>query len=160
MQLYSFEFEVRAPVETVLERIRGLMRSPPTLEERALTLFGASGNEERPFIGDVDGSTFNFRRDIRYQNSFLPRISGKVKRRAGGACVTVSMSITPFVVALMSIWLVIHGGWALVSINRLGSEIPLFMFIGAAAVTVLGFIPEALKAKRILLQRVARGGGD
>jgi hypothetical protein len=102
-----------------------------------------------PFIGSVQDYSFRIRRDIRYRNSFLPLVWGHIVPTPTGAGVIVTMFMHPFTLAFMLFWLGIVGRGVLMD----KSTSPAFlwgMFIFGIALCAGGFIPEAVKAKRLL----------
>jgi hypothetical protein len=102
-----------------------------------------------PFIGSVSDDWFKIHRDIRYRNSFLPMIRGRVTPNGFGSRVDVTMSLHPLVGLFMIFWL---GGVGLsaFAIRSASSVIPVGMFIFGAALTAAGFFPEAMKAKQLI----------
>jgi hypothetical protein len=84
-------------------------------------------------------------------------ISGRIVQIEPGTRVKVTMYLHPFVGLFMTFWLgaVGHGLLAAPSASRL----PLaFMFLFGIALIAGGFIPEALKAKRLLSAAIQSSG--
>lgn len=78
-------------------------------------------------------------------------IWGRVFPIGPGARVSVAMFIHPLVAVFMMVWLGMTANFAL----TLGAPfIPWGMFIVGVALTVGGFFPEAMKAKRLISEAV------
>jgi hypothetical protein len=114
---------------------------------------------ERPFEGTIDGSTFRIQRAIRYRNSFLPRLHGRIEPMPDGrARVVVAFQLHPAVAVFMAVWfgfLIMIGGGALAyPSSGSGDSAPRWILLGMLAfgvVLILGaFIPEAHKARQLL----------
>jgi len=163
MPFYRFEFKANVPITTAIERLRAMAGPAPTFGESIQRAFGGDPRAFPPFIGSVEGREFHLRRDIRYRNSFLPRISGQVEAAAGGCRVSGTMTIHPLVGGFMALWFSMlamgmingfHGvkgedaGWPLV---------PAGMFLFGIALCIGGFMPEAIKARRLLENGIAEG---
>jgi hypothetical protein len=58
----------------------------------------------RLFRGSVDHDEFRLRRAIRYRNSFLPVLHGRIEATATGTRLRVSMRLDSWVVAFMGVW--------------------------------------------------------
>jgi hypothetical protein len=102
-----------------------------------------------PFIGTVQDNSFKVRRDIRYRNSFLPMIWGRLISIPTGTRVRVTMSLHPLVAVFMLVWLGFVGRGALV--DRSGPPILLWgMFAFGVVLIAVGFIPEVITAKRLI----------
>jgi hypothetical protein len=56
------------------------------------------------FWGSVDHDEFRLRRAIRYRNSFLPVLHGRIEATATGTRLRVSMRLHGWVVAFMGVW--------------------------------------------------------
>ena len=105
----------------------------------------------------MEGNELRFYRDIRYRNSFLPRIYGKVVPSPGGAQVDVLMTLHPVVALFILFWLGAVGFGAAVTAAHSSLQAALFplgMFVFGVALTFVGFFPEALKARRLLEQNL------
>jgi hypothetical protein len=157
MAFYRFQFHSRLGAQAVLERIQSLTRDPPGFGQSFKESFGWRPAAVPPFIGKAEGSNFNLHRDIRYRNSFLPRIRGHIDVDAEGTRIDVTMHLHPFAFVFMLFWL---GGVGLAGIAMLShgrppqSLIPLGMFAFGVALTLGGFFPEAFKARRLLEQGI------
>lgn len=94
------------PPDDVDRRLRSATRAPVPLsnliEFRRLTGSAA-------FVGTFEGDGFAVRRDIRYRNSFLPRISGSVQAATDGTRIELRFAPHPLVFAFMALWLCIAG---------------------------------------------------
>jgi hypothetical protein len=156
---YRFEIDVDAPPPVVVERLRSIVRDKPTFMESLRQIWPFGNPAGAPFIGCVQEESFKIRRDIRYRNSFLPMIWGRVTPNGVGARVYVTMFIHPLVALFMIFWLGMVGYGAL-SIPSASSLIPGGMFIFGVALTVGAFIPEAIKAKRLISDAVTNSATD
>lgn len=153
--LYRFELRSSVSAEAVKLRIRGLIRERPGMGQSLREAFGARPQDLPPFIGKLEGNTFNLQRDITYRNSFLPRIQGSIAPAAVGTTVVVSMSLHPLVILFMVLWLAGVGRVALglLSSDGFGQALPsVAMFVLGVAVPLGGFYAEAEKARRILTE--------
>jgi len=106
----------------------------------------------KTFQGTVSESAFDIERVISYRNSFLPKVRGTIRADAQGSSISVSMSLSPFVLVLLAVWLC--------------AAVPMFMSLPAGdfkfipvampafiwTVTISGFHFEAAKAERALLR--------
>jgi hypothetical protein len=160
MPFYRFQIDSPLTMQAVLLRVRGLMREAPSFVQSIKESFGRRPEEGPPFIGTIDGAAFHMRRDIRYRNSFLPRVHGSVISAPAGARVLVTMHLHPVVAAFMLFWLGAVGVGAVVAFTSQTTSIqsvliPAGMFIFGIVVTVGGFYPEAVKARRLLEQGIA-----
>lgn len=163
MPFYRFEFRPDVPVATALERLRAMAGPSPTFGESIQRAFGNDPRTFPPFIGSVEGREFHLRRDIRYRNSFLPRIAGKVEPAGRGCRVSGSMTIQPLVGSFMAVWFfmlamgTINGFHGVGRDNVAGMLVPAGMFLFGIALCVGGFLPEAIKARRLLENGIAKG---
>ena len=154
MPLYRFHIESSLPIQVAIERIHGLVRETPTFWASLKEQFGPRPDNSPPFVGKVEGRTFHIRRDIRYRNSFLPRIHGQVAESQLGTRINITMNLHPLVTIFMLFWLggVGLGGFAAAHMNPKHALIPFGMFIFGVALTLGGFFPEAFKARGLLEQ--------
>ena len=160
MPIYRFQFESPLTARAVLERVRTVTREAPRFWQSVKESFSGRQADGIPFIGVVEGNSFQLRRDIRYRNSFLPQVKGRVEATAGGTMVFVTMHLHPAVGVFMVLWL---GGVGVAAFDLLASAhgsavpalIPLGMFVFGIALTAVGFYPEAFKARRLLEQCVS-----
>jgi hypothetical protein len=107
-----------------------------------------------PFLGVVQDESFKIRRDIRYRNSFLPILRGRLTAHGLGTRVSVTMALHPLVAIFMGVWLGMVG-FGIFRVPSSHSLIPVGMFLFGVALPLAGFIPEAVKAKRLLSDALA-----
>ena len=158
MPLYRFQMQSHLATQTVLERVRALVRETPGFRQSLKEAFGLRPDGAPPFIGKVEGSEFKCHRDIRYRNSFLPRIAGRVDSDHNGTRIDVVMYLHPLVLVFMLFWLG-GGGVGAAAALRQGDGgpwtlVPIGMFVFGVALTLGGFYPEAIKARRLLEQHL------
>jgi hypothetical protein len=147
MPFYSFQIDTALPRQDVVERVRTLIYGEKSMP-----------SNPAPFVGSVDRESFKLRRVIRYRNSFLPTISGKIHHSPTGTRVNVVMFMHPFVTVFMAFWLSIVAwsiGLTLGSPNPSIALGPGAMFLFGLGLTCGGFFPEAFKARRLLLAALA-----
>jgi hypothetical protein len=153
MPFYRFEIEVNAQPPAVVERLRAIVRGKLSFRESLRQAFPFNKAEGAPFIGSVLDDSFKMRRNIRYRNSFLPMIRGRISSYGVGTRVSVTMFLHPVVVIFMIFWLGMVASVAF-SYPTL-SPIPWGMLAFGIALPVGGFIPEAIKAKRLITEAVS-----
>jgi hypothetical protein len=153
MPFYRFEIEVNAQPPAVVERLRVIVRGKLSFREAIRQSFPFNRAEGAPFIGLVQDDSFKMQRNIRYRNSFLPMIRGKISSYGVGTRVSVTMFLHPVVVVFMIFWLGMLGSVA-ASLPTL-SPIPWGMLAFGVVLPVGGFIPEAIKAKRLITEAVS-----
>ncbi|WP_431095317.1 hypothetical protein [Polaromonas aquatica] len=162
MPFYRFQIDSPFATRAVLLRVRGLMRESPSFFQSIKESFEKRPQEGPPFVGNVNGTVFKMRRDIRYRNSFLPRVHGSVISIPAGSRIFVRMHLHPLVVVFLLVWL---GGVGVGALNAFISEnrslqsvlAPAGMFLFGILLTLGGFFPEAFKARRLLEQGIAPG---
>jgi hypothetical protein len=157
MPFYRFQLRSDLSTQAVLERIQTLARERPGFGQSLKESFGWSEAGSPHFIGRVEGNGFKLYRDIRYRNSFLPRIRGYVSAYRDGTNIDVTMYLHPVVMVFMLFWLGGVGAGAVATFSHgKGAQalIPFGMFIFGAALTLGGFFPEAIKARRILEEHI------
>jgi hypothetical protein len=159
MPFYRFQIESPLPAQTVLQRIRTLVRDKPGFWKSIKESFGGHPNGGPPFIGKVEGDTFCMYRDIRYRNSFLPQVRGSVVSTSRGSKVLVTMYLHPLVALFVLFWLGAVGAGALAVFSAQNGNIgpaliPAGMFLFGIILTVGAFYPEAFKARRLLEQSI------
>lgn len=91
MPFYKFTVELSLPVSDVAARIRSMTRAPRGFGEARRTAFREAQPSAPPFIGQVHEASFRVRRDIRYRNSFLPRVWRRTAAIPGGSQLRVTM---------------------------------------------------------------------
>jgi hypothetical protein len=150
MPIYVFRIDVPFARHVVTERIQSVVREEPPLGQ----WFRSAGPVVEPFIGRVQDESFKLRRDIRYRNSFLPLVRGRIVPTATGTRVTVTMFLHPFVALFTVFWLGIAGYGAVTDTSSGLFSWGMFAF-GVLLVTG-GFFPEAFAAKRILSEALLK----
>jgi hypothetical protein len=160
MPVYRFQIQSHLTTQAVLDRVRSLVRETPGFRQSLKESFGLRPEGAPPFIGKVEGSEFRCRRDIRYQNSFLPRIAGHVDSDLNGTKIDVTMYLHPLVLVFMLFWLGAVGLGAVAALRQgdggAVTLVPTGMFVFGVALTLGGFYPEAIKARRLLEQHVGQ----
>jgi hypothetical protein len=154
MPFYRFQIDVDAPPQVVAERLKSIVRDKPTFRESLRRVWPFGIPVTAPFIGSVDGASFKLQRDIRYRNSFLPMIRGRIMPNGIGTQVSVTMFLHPLVAIFMIFWLSTVA-LAAVPTRSASSMIPLIMFVVGVAMPVGGFIPEAIKAQQLIRDAIA-----
>jgi hypothetical protein len=147
MPFYSFQIDTALPRQDVVERIRTLINGEKSMP-----------SNPAPFSGSVDRESFKLHRVIRYRNSFLPAISGKIDHSPTGTRVSVMMFMHPFVAVFMAFWLSMVALFLGITLGSSSPSIALgpgAMLLFGLALTCGGFFPEAFKAKRLLLAALA-----
>ena len=157
MPFYRFHVETPLPETAVLDRIRELIRPGRGFREWvAWNITREDVSTGPPFLGKVNRDTFRLHRDIRYRNSFLPRIWGRILPGRTGSRVTVNMFIHPFAILFMIVWFGGLGyGVMQLWVHRKEAVpyavlVPTAMILFGVALVLVCFIPEAAKAKRLL----------
>src|SRR5437763_11727576 len=156
MPFYRFHLDTALPEPAAFERVREFTRPRRTFRESIGIAFRRDDAASPPFLGTVGRSCFRLRRDIRYRNSFLPLIWGRIVPSPRGSRINVTMFLHPLVAVFMIIWF--SGlGYALAQLWVHRKEavpfavlIPAAMFLFGVALVLVCFIPEAIKAKRLL----------
>ena len=139
-----------------------------TLSDAMDRPFRRSGSPKPPdrFEGTLTAEGFRGTRVIRYRNSFLPVIQGGfITRMDGGTDIQVSMRLHWLTLLFMLAWLLFVGFAAVDPVRRFlegnsvvaSDLITLSMFLFGIALTLVGFWPEARKAKRLLLETLRDG---
>jgi hypothetical protein len=106
-----------------------------------------------PFVGYVKEDSFRLQRNIRYRNSFLPLIRGRIVPTETGTQVQVTMFMHPVAVIFMVFWLWVT--WPYAPADQSTSAHPSWPLFAFGLVLALGgFFPEAIKAKRMLTEVV------
>jgi hypothetical protein len=160
MPFYRFVVDVSLPVSEVVARLRRATRtSPQGFVEAFRSRFAATDPAVPPFIGVVRETSFRIRRDIRYRNSFLPLVWGSIAAAPTGSRIQATMFLHPFVAVFIILWLsacgslawgLIFAGWAYQGMGA-AALLPVGMFVFGTALTLGGFFPEAVRAKRLLM---------
>jgi hypothetical protein len=166
MPFYRFAVNLSLPVAEVSGRIRAATGAPRGFRGSLRPAFGEAQPSVPPFIGHVHEASFRVRRDIRYRNSFLPMVWGRTVAIPSGSQLRVTMFLHPLVALVMLLWLsaVGYGAWTSVTSSDAGSRpgrfVTVGMFMLGIALILGGFIPEAIKAKRLLLEAVGSVAPD
>lgn len=108
-----------------------------------------------PFEGEVTDDEVRIRRAIGYQNSFLPRIQGRLEPAARGSRLAATMEMHPLVMIFVGLWMAIAVTIALpMLVLALTSDppaemvlIPVAMVLGGWALTAGAFTLEARIAR-------------
>jgi hypothetical protein len=109
-----FAIETTLSPEEVAQRLRDVTEPGRLLRIRS--------ERSKEFRGSVNDREFTITRIIRYRNSFLPAVRGRIEPAQDGTCVEVSMRLHGFVLAFMGLW------FGLVTVIFVG-------FIAAVAIT-------------------------
>ena len=137
-----------------MNRMQSVVRRYSLLENLKFWRFFDS--RRKPFVGKVGTDSFIIYRDIWYQNSFLPRIRGRVEATLSGSKVSIKMSLHPFVTVVLCC-IVTMAVYSVISAYPIIRSVPPFDYIFLAflvAIVPIGFIPEAIKAKRLLIAAI------
>jgi hypothetical protein len=152
--LYRFRLHCTLSPDAAGETILSVTRGPLGFMELLRRNFHFSSPPSDLFVGSVKNGTFQIYRNIRYRNSFLPQVQGRIVAEGNGSHIEVSMSTHPFVMLFMALWPSLAGIGALVSISALQASslalIPPLMFVFGILLMLIGFIPEAIMAKNML----------
>ena len=107
----------------------------------------------KTFQGTVSESSFEIERVISYRNSFLPKIRGTIRADAQGSSISVSMSLSPFVLVFLAVWLC--GAIPMLAVTLSAGSFkwaPVALLAFIWAMTIGGFHFEAAKAEQALLR--------
>lgn len=148
MPFYRFQIDSPLTPETVLLRLRRLVRDWPRFGELVDELFDSSVEQGRPFIGTFDGASFKIQASAYSRNAFVPHMRGSVVAIPGGARVLVTMQVHAGIVGFMLLWL---GALGLATVAAFLTPGLLLagVLIGVAFV-LWGFYPDALQARRVI----------
>lgn len=159
MKYLPFEnitYQTKLDTKEVINRINKIIEPQKTF--RMTGVFGSS--DHKPYEGSITGNSFNMNRIIGYRNSFLPRITGYIKKDFGKTEINVKMTLPPFILVFMFIWC---GGVGLGFLSFLISSIrketfeptiliPLVMLLFGYGLTTGGFKYESIKSKKYLAE--------
>lgn len=164
MPFRRIEFDVPLSETEVESRIQMVTRPRRTITEILKTGFRIFASGGPPFVGEVSTDSFQIRRDIRYRNSFLPLLKGRLTSVPGGTRVNVVMHIHPLVALFMLFWFSGVGAGAIaITFGQHSGEgamalIPFGMLVFGVALVCGGFYPEANKAERLLRESLGEKG--
>ncbi len=120
-----------------------------------------------PLWGEVGANGFELYRVIRYRNSFLPLISGKVLPVKGGSRVEGTMELHPFVAVFVAFWMCACLLFCLITglhitrdvlfgnLPNCGLFVPFVMILFGWGLTASCFTVEANRSLRLLRETVA-----
>lgn len=157
MPYYRCQLTTALGTPEVIERLRGMCRAEPSFVQSLKEGFWCRAAGTPPFIGSVADASFAMCRDIRYRNSFLPRIQGQLTPLASGTLVDVTMRMHVLTTAFMAVWFGLVG--LAIAATVAGGDatevaFPFGMVVFGVVLTCGGFYPEAWKARRMLCERL------
>jgi hypothetical protein len=154
-------FRIATPLDRteVVQRLRAIARPRRSLSEAIEHLLE---RDDVPFIGTVEAHGFKLRRRIRYENSFLPTIVGRIDARVGGSEVRLFLRPSGFAIAFLIVWfaLTVPDALAAARIWWEGGKLStmdltsLAFVAGGYLLAQAGFWPEAWKARNRLRQEL------
>lgn len=124
-----------------------------TSDTVAKRLFKICSGPHRTYDGQVNKSAFDIKRIITGQNSFLPKITGKIKSEHEDTIIEVDMRINTGVTVFLWIWLIGTGLLGLFFLPVFSNPIALFplaLFIYGVFLTIYLFKKETNKSKKDL----------
>ena len=113
----------------------------------------------KTFEGIVNEDSFQIRRIIRYGNSFLPQVEGKIEENKENTLIHIKMKLHTFVIIFLCVWcsFVFLGALFMMTLAWLDTEgrdvlglaafVPFLMLLIISVVTFLAFNYERDKAK-------------
>lgn len=150
MPLYRFHIDVILSPEAVAERLQSVTCVPPGFFEHLASFVQPSRARSELFFGCVEPSCFRIHRNIRYRNSFLPNIRGRISGSKRGTRVDVLMYMNPFVAAFVAFCLFTASQGAIAYSITHHTFAPIALIMGISLISMGGFFLEALKAKKML----------
>ena len=160
MPVYRFRIDVPLSNREVEAKLHLLTRPRPQEPSlgKSIRAFGISLSLRRDpvslFTGKIDAQSFRIKRRIRYRNSFLPLIWGRITPIPTGSRISVTMFMHPLVIVFMGVWLsgVGYGVWRCLHdpVPRVVAIVPFLMFLFGVGLLSAGFFPEAFKARRLI----------
>jgi hypothetical protein len=158
MPFYRFHLDTPLSESAAFERIQEFTRTRRRSfrEWIAVNITREDNTVGPPFLGKIGRGTFRLRRDIRYRNSFLPLVWGRIVPSRVGSRVNVTMFLHPLVAVFMVFWFSGLGyGVVKLWVHRKEAVpfavlVPVVMILFGVALVLVCFIPEAIKAKRLL----------
>lgn len=141
----TFTIETRLTPAEVHARLSGAVEPAPTFGVRS---------QGKPFIGTVNGASFDVMRNVRGRNSFRPRVRGTITSAGQGSKLTGSMRVHEIVMAFIGLFVAVAGTAAVSMAVRdlAGGELRRETLIAfgvltlLVAMTLIGFIPETRRA--------------
>ncbi len=149
-----FVIKTHLDPKTVLARIDSIAERPTGI------LFYT--DEGKPYLGKLRDNRFELSRYIRFRNSFLPVIKGRVNPDVNGSIIMVTMRVSICVIIFMSVWfggiiygffsglvkIIQSGKWA--TTNFEGIAIFLGFLLFGYLLTMVGFKYESMKSEDFL----------
>jgi hypothetical protein len=161
MTLIPFEkFEIR----TAMSDTEILRKVAELTEWSSLRLVFFPPEDSLPFVGTITGSGFKIRRIIRYRNSFIPVLCGRVEN----STLFLTARLHAFVAVFMSLWLsaVLFAFTSsfIPGIDENSTTAPIALRMGSGAMFLFGYLLcllsfrfELKKAKKLLEERIWPG---
>jgi hypothetical protein len=160
MPYYRCDLEVPLPPETVAQRLQGMIGTRPGFLDQLQDLWNRKA--EPVFYGSLGDGSFKISRNIRYNNSFLPQIRGRIEPTGGGTRVAMTMFVHPAVAVFMLVWCFGAASGAIFAFQSLNGPyaiyVPMGIFLFMIALPTAGFYPEAFKAKRLIAEALGNTG--
>lgn len=125
-----------------------LIESPFPVDEVRGRLQGATGPVRwfrfgaptHPFMGEVADDDVRIHRAIGYQNSFLPRVAGRIEPTARGSRLTATMTLQPWVTVFIGVWMAMALAAAIpLLVLALTSDPPLGIVLIPVGMLLLGW---------------------
>jgi hypothetical protein len=143
-------------LKTKLNKEQAISKLNENIEAEKSFGFGAHNhNYSKPYIGQINGNSFEVKRAISYRNSFLPIIKGEVLSESDSIKVSLNMKPHSFVVAFMALWLSGAAFGCIVSTFALFTQeftpfflIPFGMLIFGIALILVAFKAESAISKK------------
>ena len=164
MPFYRCELTANLTAESAMARIRAMIAPGPSRWNAFQRSFDRDSIPLLPFIGTAEGDRFRVQRDIRYRNSFLPIVLGRVSTVPTGVRVGITMFLHPVIAVFMLVWFSGIGyavgltAWILLKTPRdahMVFLVPAGMLILGVVLVGIGFFSEAQQARRLLEQALA-----
>src|SRR5450432_1343655 len=105
MPFYRFHIDSDGSKHVVGERLKTIARKKPEFWESFRLAGKAPDRVDPPFIGIVQEDSFKLQRAIRYRNSFLPMVRGRIAPTPTGTRINVTMYIHPLVALFMMVFI-------------------------------------------------------
>jgi hypothetical protein len=118
-----------------------------------------TASDGKPFRGTVEGREFELVRVIRYRNSFLPVVHGRIEPAGDGSRVHVGMRLYPVVMVFLVLFAGMLGTQVVSALFTTSAvagaqvrmlQFPLGMLAFLWVMTIAGFWIEARKQERML----------